>query len=363
MKIMYLTANAQFAEPPPERAKGPDLSAEYAALDLWPELERVTNTLFESRCEGRVELEVVPEVKRSDIPRYLGERTFDVVHFSGHGDRDQPLDQEVDGATEHQLVFMDVKHEGMFGRYVPNEWLKEQLEGRGIKLLVLNCCWSGGVAERLKGVADCIIGTTIALRLDLAADFSELLYSALDEGRTLGEIKTMLSKDPRFENLYVFEVADDAVLSQSIAPVPEDERDMSPARLVLAKRNEFLGLRDSIGSRSKLEGFKFLVAAIVAWGIMYLLTSLQNLFPGYEDYMAWEPWALFTALAGHPFARVVGFVLVFVGTASMSKMLLALSLKPPVAIERELSTGQVDEALKWVKGCFDVKLPAGKPDE
>ena len=355
MRILYLTANAQFAEPPEDTAKGPDLSQEYPSMDLWPELERVTNVLFESRCEGRVELEVVPEVKRSDIPRYLGERSVDVLHFSGHGDKDRPLDARLDGETEHRLILMDAEHEGIFGRYVSNDWLREQLDGKGIKLLVLNCCWSAGVAEKLSGVADCIIGTTIALREDLSADFAELLYGGLDRGLTLGEIKQLLEADNRFKDLYVFEQRDDTVLEHSIAPIPEDERDMSPARRILVKRDEFLTMRSSIKGRAAVDGIRIFVAVVVALIGWIVLTQLSQGLDGYKDWMAFEPAAILTVLLGNPIARWVGYIAVLVGTGSMSTMLLSLSLRPPVVIERELATDRIDQIFDWLKGCFDLE--------
>lgn len=361
MRILYLTANAQYAKPPKKASNGPKSSQKYPSLDLWPELERVTDVLFDARSDGRVTLEVVPEVKRSDIPRYLAERTIDVLHFSGHGDKDRPLDERPDGETEHRLILMDTNHTGPFGRYVENDWLREQLEGKGIKLLVLNCCWSTGVAEKLKGVADCIIGTTIALRGDLAADFSELLYESLEQGLTLGEIEELLGQENRFKDLYSFEKKNEKILETRIAPIPEDERDMSPARRILAKRDEFLAMRASIKGRLSVEVLKLVVAFEVAYICWCVLPQFLEHLPGYKAWMVYEPAAIITAIAGHPVARAIGFIAVAIGTRSMSTMLLTLSLKPPVVIERELATERIDQIFDWLKGCFDLKIKDTDP--
>lgn len=363
MRILYLTANAQFAEPPIDTAKGPDLSQEYPSLDLWPELERVTNVLFDARCEGRVELEVVPEVKRSDIPRHLSERRIDVLHFSGHGDKDRPLDSQPDGDTEHRLILMDAEHEGMFGRYVSNEWLRDQLQGKGIKLLVLNCCWSAGVAQKLKGVADVIIGTSIALRNDLSADFSEFLYGALERGLTLGEIKQLLDNENRFKDLYVFQAENDEALETSIAPIPENERDMSPARQILAKRDEFLFMRSSIPWRFSVEALKIVTGVVVALACVIVLPQFVKHLPGYKDWMVYEPAAIIAAFAGNPVARCIGFIAVLFGSTAMSKMLNALSLQSPVRIERELRIDRINQIFNWLESCFSTSVkPKGESD-
>ncbi|MEM1231439.1 MAG: CHAT domain-containing protein [Pseudomonadota bacterium] len=367
MRILYLTANAQFAQPPADPAKAPDPGQEYPALDLWPELGRVTDALFDARADGRVTLEVVPEVQRSDVARYLAERQVNVLHFSGHGEKDQPLDAAPDGEREHRLILMDVEHEGMFGTYVENDWLREQLAGQGLRVIVLNCCWSAGVAEKLRGVADCIIGTTIPLRQDLAAEFSALLYRSLDKGLTLRELSELLAGESRFKDLYHFEVADPASWDQAIAPIALAERDLTPARQALGKRQELELIEQQIDGRLQVEWIKILLAAVIAVGgylvIHHLITpNMPERFHFLGAMLEWQPLAVMTALVGNPLGRVATAGLVRMGAATTDRMLRALSLRPPADIERELATGRIAAMFEWLRhwqGKPDIKTSQG----
>lgn len=354
MRILYLTANAQFAEPPKNPARAPDPGQEYPALDLWPELGGVTNALFDARAEGRVQLEVVPEVRRSDVSRYLAERPVNVLHFSGHGEKDLPLNEGPDGDTEHQLILLDAEHEGMFGEYVPNDWLRDQLQGQGISIIVLNCCWSAGVAEKLGGVADCIIGTTIALRDDLAKEFSTLFYQGLEKGLTLTELQQVLAGDGRFKDLYTFVVSNPDIMDQAIAPIPFDERDLSPARMALRKRAELKTLREQLNGWLGVEAYQIMIAFAIAVGGWLLIDVvikplIPEAFTWLGDMLKWQPAAVMVGIVGNPLGRLAAQTLMRSGISFTDTMLRALALRPPAQIEHELNTGRVAAMFEWIE--------------
>jgi hypothetical protein len=354
MRILYLTANAQFAEPPKDSGLPPAPGQDYPALDLWPELGGVTNVLFNARAEGRVQLEVVPEVRRSDVSRYLAERPINVLHFSGHGEKDQPLDARPDGETEHRLILMDTEHEGMFGEYVDNDWLREQLQGQGLTVIVLNCCWSAGVAEKLKGVADCVIGTTIALREDLAKEFSTLFYQGLEKGLTLNELRELLEKDNRFKDLYHFAVSNPDAMAQAIAPIPYDERDLTPARKALGRRTDLASLRAQLDGWLGIESYTIAIAIAIAVGGWFLIDGLiKPLIPSslqwLGDMLKWQPAAVMAGIIGNPLGRLAAQSLMRSGINLTDRMLKALALCPPAQIERELTTGRVAAMFAWIE--------------
>lgn len=364
MRILYLTANAQLVIEPKDASGKGGTRRDYPPLDLWPELEQVTMALFDARSEGRVQLEVVPEVKPADIRRYLSERPVDVVHFSGHGDKieDPEAGPDADSGKEpeHHLILMHEEHEGLFGAPVSNQWLADQLRGYDIKLLVLNCCWSEGVAQALKGTADCVIGTKTSLRNDLAAKFSGTLYEGLEKGLTLRELNTYFQDNDAFKEQYVPVPADDAVLDTAIQPIPLDERDMSPARRVLQKQHELITLQKQIGGRFRIEGIKIALAALVA-GIGWVLIRflLPMVVPDHFQYLTamlqWEPVVVMAAIAGNPLGRLASAGLIRLGSTQTIRMLRALSLKAPAEIERELETGRIAAMFEWLESWKSSK--------
>ena len=367
MRILYLTANPQFVKPDPDTfvAQGePDRQkalAKYEKLDLWPELSGVTDALFDARSEGRVELEVVPEVRREDVHRHLAERPVTVLHFSGHGERAATEAEEAEWGAA--LILKDEK---IFGEYVPNEWLVEALRGKGIRIVVLNCCWSAGLARNMRGVADCIVGTTLPVQSSAAAEFSAFFYDALQRGMTLREIRQQLADlDGITETTYHFEVVDESILDQVIAPFPVEERDMSPPRKALYLQTR---IRDLVTNRQRIlqaDGLKVLfglAVALLGWYLLGWMLNDGDCDAKDRSFLAafacgigkYEPFAIMAMLSGVTLGRLAGYLRLFAGAPVIVRLLKLVSLLPPARAERELDRGRVAELIAWLEHTGDT---------
>ena len=414
MRILYLTASPQVVRPTLsefvpqtdafEDEDDPARVRKYQKLDLWPELSCVTQVLFEARSEGRVHLEVVPEVRRADLMRYLGDREISILHFSGHGERDDspPSDDEWGSA-------LLLKDRSMIGDYVPNEWLLQQLQGKGIKVIVLNCCWSDGLARKLAQVADCVVGTTLPLRSDAAANFSQYFYDALQQGMTLGEIKAHLPELAGIsDTTYQFRTERPEVLDEIVEPIAVAERDLTPARQVLVRYQELKDFRDNLWSVIQADVFKVVFGLVVAAIGFFLISALvthpapetadaspataelavsemaptplvdleldpaqpENT-PGNDKRFVcpaegqkapdwatafvcgwgpYEPLAIVAALSGMSWGRILGYIRVWWGSPAVLYLLKRLALLSPRRIENELRRGRVAELLTWIFG-------------
>jgi hypothetical protein len=120
-------------------------------------------------------------VNVDDLGRHLMELSPTIIHFSGHGARG--------GAGTSR---------GGSGIYLHGEPGGSQLvTGRALammirsaaaaaRVVVLNACYSEAQADALRGVVDCVIGMTGAIRDDAARSFAVGFYRALGNRRSVG---------------------------------------------------------------------------------------------------------------------------------------------------------------------------------
>ncbi|HEY0159326.1 MAG TPA: CHAT domain-containing protein [Thermoanaerobaculia bacterium] len=135
---------------------------------------------------GLVTIEVLPRATPEALHRKLENRSYNVVHFIGHGVFD-----EMKG--EGFLVFEDDRG-GEFR--LSQRSVREIFCGRGLSLVFLNSCQSGtgGRADFNKGVAQSMIAhglpALVANQYSVldssATSFAQYFYSSLAQGHTLG---------------------------------------------------------------------------------------------------------------------------------------------------------------------------------
>jgi hypothetical protein len=70
---------------------------------------------------------------------------------------------------------------------VSGDALAHFVEGRGIRLVVLNSCYARNQIERLADVVETVVGTTHALDDSAARRFSSAFYRALGDGLSVRE--------------------------------------------------------------------------------------------------------------------------------------------------------------------------------
>ncbi|MEQ9450437.1 MAG: caspase family protein [Pseudomonadales bacterium] len=393
MKILYMTASPFVTEHQTE--SGQWIEKEYPKLDLWPELKIVTEALFDARAAGDVSLDILPEVSAADLPRYLNAKDFNIVHFSGHGDKTGKLDAE--GNEEAGLILqVDVD----VGEYVDNTWLRDQFANRGIDVLVLNCCWSEPVAEKLAGSVGLVVGTTCPLRSDDAALFTQCFYEGIEQGLTLRQIVNKIKdKTSLGDQLYEFKVQDESVWDKVVrypstqaiadavprdgAPPTEDVaavEDAPPS----AQQIYDLECRMRVAVERCLPnlGFdllKLLGAALVAYAASVFLRDLGNPADWWEFYkhcvttetrdmgllgdflrfltgavntsqwIVYEPYAIMAALSARPGGRVLGALWLLWDHVRDKGVLPLLTTQSEHRIRQELASGRVEQMSTWLK--------------
>jgi len=109
-------------------------------------------------------------VRFSDLQQHLLEYQPHIVHFSGHGSSAGQLIFE-DNAGNSQPVSPRVLKQ-LFGA------LKDDKAG-GVKMVVLNACYSAVQAEAIADEVDCVLGMRRAVSDNAAIEFAGAFYNAL----------------------------------------------------------------------------------------------------------------------------------------------------------------------------------------
>jgi hypothetical protein len=131
-------------------------------------------------------------VSVDDVMRSLNELQPTVIHFSGHGG------DEVDDPCRPRLACRDVGAVARAGIQLQDEQRRPQLVSASAlaqmiasaapsaRVVVLNACFSDGVADSLCGVVDYVVGMTGAISDDAARSFAVGFYRALGHRRSIG---------------------------------------------------------------------------------------------------------------------------------------------------------------------------------
>ena len=148
MKILILAANPQL-----------DLRLDREIRELKDVIERSLN---------RDQFEVIPElaVRVGDLQRLMLKHRPQVVHFCGHGSREQEL-------------FLEGENSGSQG--VSTQALSElfRLFERDVECVLLNACYSEPQADEIANHINYVIGMKNTIRDDAAIAFSKGFYRAL----------------------------------------------------------------------------------------------------------------------------------------------------------------------------------------
>jgi CHAT domain len=140
-------------------------------LDLEEELRAIENELRGTLYRDNIDLVARHAVRPDDLVRCVRADAPDVVHFSGHG-------------TSEGIVLRD--DAGGY-RIVRGEALSRLMKDRGVKLVVLNACFSTDQADSLSAAVDTVVGTTREVGDEAARRFSIAFYRTLGEGHTVGD--------------------------------------------------------------------------------------------------------------------------------------------------------------------------------
>ncbi|MCG8417547.1 MAG: SUMF1/EgtB/PvdO family nonheme iron enzyme [Proteobacteria bacterium] len=156
LRILYLAANPRMTE----------------RLRIEQEVRRIASLIRASEHRDALELITRWEVRPKDWQQQLLETRPHVVHFSGHGTANGKvvLQGERDAAAlvDHAAI---VELIGI---------LRD-----GLRLVVLNACYSDNLAEALTEYIDCAIGTRHDVGDEAAIEFAAGFYRALGFGKSI----------------------------------------------------------------------------------------------------------------------------------------------------------------------------------
>lgn len=140
-------------------------------LDLEEELRAIGEQLRGARHRKRIVLIPGPAVRPDDLVRLLSEHKPQIVHFSGHG-------------IAEGIVLRGDSGKGTLAR---NEALARLFQNRGVRLVVLNSCYSQAQAEAIAKAGPVVLGTSDAVYDEAARRFSAVFYRSIANGCSIGE--------------------------------------------------------------------------------------------------------------------------------------------------------------------------------
>jgi hypothetical protein len=175
IKVLFLAANPDATRP----------------LALDEEVRRIEDEIRASAHRDALDLIAKWAVQPEDLQRALLQHRPQVLHFSGHGNRDGGLfleresDRNAGGAARDLGV--DSPGQNVFPRTVGKAALTgliRALEGE-LRVVVLNACFSMAQARELTDSVDCAIGMSAAIGDRAAIVFAGAFYRAIGYGRSV----------------------------------------------------------------------------------------------------------------------------------------------------------------------------------
>jgi hypothetical protein len=155
MRILFLAANPKTT----------------SHLDLEEELRSLESELRGVKYRDQVVLTARHAVRPDDLVRYVRSERPTVVHFSGHGSgQGIILRNDEGGYTE-----------------VTGASLQRFFLNRGVRLVVLNACYTQEQAKLLPGSVSAVVGTTEAVGDRAAQRFTVAFYRTLGDGHSIRE--------------------------------------------------------------------------------------------------------------------------------------------------------------------------------
>lgn len=141
------------------------------ALQLDEEHRTIAEKLRASEYRDAINFESRWAVRPGDLQQALNELQPHVVHFSGHGDRDEILLQNADGSSKP----------------VTKTAIAATLStaGDNVQVVVFNSCFSSGQAEAVTEHIDIAIGMNDSIGDEAARVFAGQFYSAIGFGRSV----------------------------------------------------------------------------------------------------------------------------------------------------------------------------------
>lgn len=144
------------------------------ALDLAEEIRQIRAHIAEGAHRDQIEFIPYLAVRFDDVLTALNKHRPQVVHFSGHGQKDGTITLE--GPDKEEAPLSPGLSRKLFEAFSTGE--------DRVRLVLLNACFSRAQADAIREVVDVTIGTTRAVSDAAAISFAAAFYRAVAFGRT-----------------------------------------------------------------------------------------------------------------------------------------------------------------------------------
>jgi hypothetical protein len=153
------------------------------SADAYLDIEREQRTLVQLAEKGKHFLKLLPAAQYTDLEHELSSKNgknrkpFDVLHFSGHGERAEGILLRRSEEDPEPEPLSDEQFETLLG----------EAKKAGLKLVVLNACETEPLVEKGSGLVDEIIGTKWPVKDRVAWNFTTKFYEELNNNATVAE--------------------------------------------------------------------------------------------------------------------------------------------------------------------------------
>ena len=353
MHILYLSANPEWTED----------------LKLERELRAVSDRIFWAVTNGTVQLEFIAEARRVDLQRYVTSRKPQILHFSGHGENNQ-----LQLSSQHYEVEVADK-----------DWLKKSLANKGIKIALLNCCWSASLAEALSESVDVVIGCTVAIKNEIASAFSPAFYEWLLLGATIQEAydRAVEEAGEGYQITGNEAVLQEALIDPRAQPVASGQRShhtesersgpptvdaealpKTPAQTMGLYFQQFLSMKEGWREDWRWNWAKVGISLLIAFAVWAAYTLLASWLDAESIWALWplgllaeageglftdvriEIAAIFTFLSAGTGAKLLSLFWMRRGVTKAEKALAFASVLPEEEQRTEIELGRIERSLK-----------------
>ncbi|MCB1685897.1 MAG: hypothetical protein R3E82_15265 [Pseudomonadales bacterium] len=353
-------------------------------LALSAELRGIADALLPGRARKDTSLDVVPQTRPSDVVCYLETMQPDIVQFSSHGTR---VGLELCDAYFDPVTFS------------PKE-LRDALEGRHVRLLILNCCSSWHIAEWVLGrkipargkrddgevpeemrlitgpepltaVVDVVVFTERKLPEDRAHIFSETFYRSLQAGMRIGDAFAMAQRElgSGYSDLYGCEAKEEAGKALSLLTNPAETGSDVPS----AQRRSLTGSgrfeEERIGARllARENGLKLGLWVIVAIAVSCVArggwdTGILSWLTATFGWVKLEPWLLFTFFAAPPALYLAEYLWLKRALTDAERAAFWLALSPPPSEDTTTIADRIEAMVAELDSARDA-LGGGRKND
>lgn len=142
-----------------------------ARLKLHEELREIDETLRRANKREQFKLEHKGAVRRRDFYRAILDSKPQIIHFSGHGGKQEGIILEDETGNP---LFVEASQLAA--------WF-EVLASEGVECVILNACYSQEQAEAIRQYVPYVIGMNSSISDKAAIDFAVGFYDALGSGK------------------------------------------------------------------------------------------------------------------------------------------------------------------------------------